>query len=301
MPKPNPSPKPLHVSLRIGGLSILIGSAATKSAEIAMINPSPEHLLPSDKLAADRHLPLLVMRKENIWKDVEGEARPFTLTGAIKPEWLDGAQNFGGFIGWSVQGAVLKLDDMMSDSAVPETGLRLVRSELAPDQQDCKSKKDWKSLRWVANLNEILPGLALAPEWRECPHVGARLPIGKGTLTASPPIVGQPGNLKIKFERDETSRVFTDAFLYEIDLQRPMVVVDGPNNRWRVILKGKPGKPIPLWLFSLDDTFDADSKESLTAHFHLYSLLPWRFKVPAFDFCEASETQGGCINCQYHA
>src|SRR5262245_11440777 len=106
MPKPKPSPK-LHVSLRVGGLSILIGSDATKSAEIAMINPSPAHLLPSDKLVAGRHLPLLIMREENIKEEV-GDVRPFDLMGAIKPDWL-GATTFKGFIGWSVQGSVLKV------------------------------------------------------------------------------------------------------------------------------------------------------------------------------------------------
>jgi hypothetical protein len=103
--------------------------------------------------------------------------------------------------------------------------------------------------------------------------------------------------LKVNFYGTKGPRVFTDAFLYEVDLAKPTVLVDGRENRWRVILS-RSRAPIKIWLLSLDDHF-SPTRPGLTDHFYLYSLLPWRFRAPSYGSCTNTETRGGCITANY--
>jgi hypothetical protein len=290
------------VSMTIGGLSLLIASENKLAGHIAMINPSPDHLLASDRVFSNKHLPLLVFRKMDIF-DIEGQAIPFKLNGSILPEFLDD-KSLDDYVGYSVQGSVITVADAsLQDDKRP---LRLVKTSIDRflDANGCrrtikneKKKNDWSSIEWTASLNTIFPGLRLAPEWIDSPHVGARLALGSGTVSATHPVVTESGHLKVNFYGTKGPRVFTDAFLYEVDLAKPTVLVDGRENRWRVILS-RSRTPIKIWLLSLDDHF-SPTRPSLTDHFYLYSLLPWRFRAPSYGSCANTETRGGCITANY--
>jgi hypothetical protein len=297
-------PNLTRVSMTIGGLSLLIGSEDKSVGHIAMINPSRDHMLVSDREFSNKHLPILVFRQKDIF-EIEGQATPFKLKGSILPEFLSAnVDSFDGFVGYSVQGSVitvislnekedrrpLRFTEGEIDHLLGSKGCRRITGD---DRVD----NDWRSLEWTASINTLFPGLRLAPEWIESPHVGARLKLGSGTVSGTRPVVTQSGNLKVRFYGTKGPRVFTDAFLYEVDLAQPAVLVDGPENRWRVTLK-QPQTAIRIWLLSLDDKFSAP-KNKLTDHFFLYSLLPWRFRVPSYDFCGAAQTAGGCINLRF--
>jgi hypothetical protein len=290
------------VSMTIGGLSLLIASENKLAGHIAMINPSPDHLLASDREFSNKHLPLLVFRKMDIF-EIEGQAIPFKLNGSILPEFLDD-KSLDDYVGYSVQGSVITVADAsLQDDERP---LRLVKTSIDRflDANGCrkifpdeKRKNDWSSIEWTASLNSIFPGLRLAPEWIDSPHVGARLALGSGTVSATHPVVTESGYLKVNFYGTKGPRVFTDAFLYEVGLAQPAVLVDGRENRWRVILR--PSKtPIKIWLLSLDDHF-SPTRPGLTDHFYLYSLLPWRFRAPSYGSCAKTETRGGCITANF--
>ena len=291
-----------HVSMTIGGLSLLITSENKLAGHIAMINPSPEHMLASDRKFSNKHLPLLVLRKKDVFK-IEGQAKPFELNGSILPKFLGpDVDSFNEYVGYSVQGSVITVADLNSQD--DDGPLRLVETSIDDllDTNGCrrvtlddKKNSDWTSLKWTASINTLFPGLRLAPEWIESPHVGARLRLGSGTVSGTSPVVTESGNLAVRFYGTKGRRVFTDAFRYDVDLARPVVLVDGPENRWRVTLRRPPKTAIKIWLLSLDDKFSAPS-DNLTDHFYLYSLLPWRFTVPSYGFCGTAQTAGGCIN-----
>src|SRR5262245_26723410 len=204
-----------RVSMTIGGLSLLIGSEDKSRGHIAMINPSPEHMLASDRQFSNKHLPILVVRKKDIF-EIEGQAMPFTLKGSILPKFLGAdVDSFDEFVGYSVQGSVitvvnlnqakdrrpLRFTDGTIDHLLGSKGCRRITGD---DRVD----NDWTSLEWTASINTLFPGLRLAPEWIYSPHLGARLTLGSGTVSGTRPVVTESGNLKVGFYGTEGPRVF---------------------------------------------------------------------------------------------
>src|SRR5262249_58725751 len=90
------------------------------AGQIAMINPSPDHMLPSDREFSNKHVPLLIVREKDIFT-IEGQPTPFALTGSILPRFLGPKiSSFDGFVGYSVQGTVMTIVDAnMQDDTRP--------------------------------------------------------------------------------------------------------------------------------------------------------------------------------------
>ena len=236
--------------------------------------------------------------------EIEGQAIPFKLNGSILPEFLDD-KSLDDYVGYSVQGSVITVADAsLQDRQRP---LRLVKTSIDRflDANGCRRifPDEKKKERLVVESNgrqastTFFQGSGSRQSWIDSPHVGARLALGSGTVSATHPVVTESGHLKVNFYGTKGPRVFTDAFLYEVGLAQPAVLVDGRENRWRVILR--PSKtPIKIWLLSLDDHF-SPTRPGLTDHFYLYSLLPWRFRAPSYGSCAKTETRGGCITANF--
>jgi hypothetical protein len=290
------------VHLTIGGLSLLVANRKAKSGEIAMINPSRRHMLPSDRAHWANHLPLLVVPTANIGS-IDGFAPPFPLQHSIEPSWLDDASSLDEYTGFAVQGSEIRLQD--SIRAVPVEGgkapeLELIANDIALKNGCRDEDSTWDSLQWIVNANEVFRQLRLADEWRASPHIGSRFILGPGRLSAEPPVVSNSGLLKIDFHGGLPPRAFSDAFRFETLMNAPELIVDMEPRRWRINLKAHGKKPIRMWLLSLDDEL-LPRAQGPTEHFVLYSLLPWRFVTPAVrGVCPpGDETRGGCTNLMY--
>ena len=200
--------------MTIGGLSLLIGPRTSSRAH-RDDQPVADHLLASDRVFSNKHLPLLVFRKMDIF-EIEGQAIPFKLNGSILPEFLDD-KSLDDYVGYSVQGSVITVADAsLKDDKCP---LRLVKTSIDRflDANGCrrippdeKKKNDWSSIE-SNKLQHHLPGLRLAP-MIDSPHVGARLVLGSGTVSATHPVVAGSGHLQVNFYGTKGPRVFTDAF-----------------------------------------------------------------------------------------
>lgn len=297
------------LSVTLAGLSILVGSFANKRAEVGMINPSKDHLLPSDLPFAATHTPLLVARRENFVK-LEGHAIEFPLHLGARARWFDQATSLDELIGWSLQDTEVRFPDLLHTTENPNGEASLQGSltfDLRPvhrDDNGCNpgsGHAKWSSLEWIASFNEICSAFRLAPEWTSSPHVAARVFLQSGNLTGDAPVEENGGLLAIQFSQKDKHAVFTDAMRYEVTTDEPSVFISSRAQRARVVLKPKmDDAPIRLWFVSLDDELDGH-RHGLMDHFVLYSLLPWRFRVPKFKkSCPgAGDTQGGCISGRF--
>jgi hypothetical protein len=286
----------------IGGLSLLVASKKEKKAQIALINPDVKQILPSDRAFVADHRPLVIVRQENI-KGRDGHNVEFDLEHCVRAAFLDNATSLAPFVGWSAQGGVITFRDLDDEPAYPRTppasNLEFDLSAAEPNEQGCNDTGKWNSLHWIASSTQLSKSLRLAPEWTESPHVGARVVLRNGKLSAAPPVVTNAGLLKVDLGTGHRPRVFTDAFRYEVDLDEPAVMIDAPPRRWRLRLKSRKNKPIRLWILSLDD--ELAPEHGVMDHFVLYSLLPWRFRKPVVGgVCQGGkDTEGGCINMSH--
>jgi hypothetical protein len=288
----------------VGGLSLLVASKREKKAQIALINPDVKQMLPSDRRFAADHRPLVIVRKENI-KQRDGHNFEFSLDQSVRAAFLDNATSLEPFVGWSAQGGVVTFRDLaLKDESTGGAGqsassLDFDLTPVEPNEQGCNDTGSWNSLNWIASSTQLSKSLRLAPEWTESPHVGARVVLNTGRLSAAPPVVTNAGLLKVDLGTGVKPRVFTDAFRYEVDLEAPAVIIDAPPRRWRLQLKAQGNEPIRMWILSLDD--ELASEHGVMDHFVLYSLLPWRFRRPRVaGACQGGgDTEGGCINMSH--
>jgi hypothetical protein len=232
-------------NIKIGGLSMLIASRKSEkngktkpaSGEVAMINPSRQHLTENDKKIAANHLPLLVVRRGDV-ANLDSTPDEFALAQSIHPTWVDveKEEHLDDFVGWSVQGYEIKVWP-------PGTGEIDFQEPDITVQQGCNpDTASWSSLQWVANINRLFPQLRLDPQWRESPHVAARFVLGSGRVTGNKPVGQGGGQLKIAFgdkESDKSNaRAFTDAILYETESDKPAILMTSDAHRW--VVKFKP-------------------------------------------------------------
>jgi hypothetical protein len=293
------------ISLNIAGLSLLVASKNASqtqgnvhlSGEIAMLNPDRAHVLPSDLSICIDHPPLLIVEEKSV-VSFDRLPPPINLDGAIRAAWIEpNRRDLRGLVGWSVQGSLIEPD------VKGEAAFTLGEGEVHLTEQGCRDRTklpdtEWSSPNWVAQIQRLYPGLKLAPEWRDSPHVAARLQLRGGVLSGGRPVEVNAGKHRMTF-RGQAPRVFTDSYHYQTpNVSNPALLLQRPDFRWRLPLKATDEAPIRAWLLSLDD--QRVGSPPAMDHWAVYSFLPWRFATPRLDgVCGAADTDSACINAAF--
>ncbi|MFA5910464.1 MAG: hypothetical protein WC815_16900 [Vicinamibacterales bacterium] len=288
----------MSVRIRFAGLTFLHLSTTGvekgyAAGEVALIDPSAADAHRDLVKDVGSHLPLLVVKESSV-KEVEGPDQRFPLEGAIRANWLGGATSVAGFVGWSLSGATVSLANDISKK------LTVIRG--TPNRDSVKGcnldKTDWKSIEWIPSANVAAPGLELAPYWRTSPHIAARFVLGEGTLSSTTPLEPNSGQIPISLFPGDGPKAYSDALLFEKTVVfEPAITIHRPASRTMIRFDTTD---LDVWVLSLDDPNHSTPSFD---HFVLYSLLPWRFRVPEFDPKNAcldyKQTSGECFGMRY--
>lgn len=254
------------------------------AGEVALLDPSPAHTPKEILDRSGHHNPLVIVRRDDV-AGVEGVDERFPLEGAINPDWLGEGSNPADFIGWSLRSSTgwFLGDETANIRPIQELG--------APADPPA----DWTPVDFVPSLNTFHPGLRLAKEWRDSPHVTHRFLLGSGVVGSARPLQTNLESKRFIYanQTESDARPYSDAISYDTPTVARGIVLDRKGAR-SIIRLHKTAKQI--WILNLDDPRRSDPTYD---HFVLFGLLPWNFTVPKYSGVQPF-TGGDCLGARYY-